>query len=80
MSGFEADFVRFLQAQQRKAEGRRLEMLKRDLTGTKKWLEAALRPVLKSFEGVALEHEVVSSSGMRICGACREYRERSLFL
>jgi hypothetical protein len=41
-------------------------MLYKDLTGTKKLLEVVLWPVLKSFDGLTLEFEVVSASGVRI--------------
>ncbi|QGQ98591.1 hypothetical protein EHS13_28775 [Paenibacillus psychroresistens] len=41
-------------------------MLNKDLTGTKKLLEVVLWPVLKSFDGLTLEYEVVSTTGVRI--------------
>jgi hypothetical protein len=66
MPVIEADYQIYLKAQQRAAVGQRLEMLNRDLTGTKKLLEVAVWPVLRSFEGLELEHEFLSSSGVRI--------------
>ncbi|WP_276353672.1 hypothetical protein [Cohnella caldifontis] len=63
MSAFEQEFARFLAQQQAEASGQRLEMLKRDLTGTKKLLEVTVWPVMRSFEGLILEHEMVSTSG-----------------
>ncbi|WP_123042172.1 hypothetical protein [Cohnella candidum] len=68
MRGFESEFEAFLLQQQRGAKGQRLEMLKKDMTGTKKLLEVAVWPVLKSFEGLVLEHEMVSQTGVRIYG------------
>lgn len=66
MSSFEAEFEKFLADQQREAVGQRLEMLKRDLTGTKKMLEVAVWPVFRSFEGFVLEHEIISQTGVAI--------------
>lgn len=43
-----------------------MEQLQKDLTGEKKLLGTILWPVLKSFEGLTLEYELVSISGMRI--------------
>ncbi|WP_239617459.1 hypothetical protein [Cohnella mopanensis] len=51
--------------QRESATGQRLEMLNRDLTGTKKLLEVVVWAVLKSFEGVTLEYEMVSSTGVK---------------
>lgn len=66
MASFDALFDDYLLEQQRAAVGQRLEMLKKDLTGTKKLLEVTVWPVFKSLEGIVLEYEFVSSSGVRI--------------
>ena len=63
---FEAEFDKFLNEQRRTARGMRLERLKQDLTGERKMLSVAIWPVLKSFIGLTLEHEIMSMSGMRI--------------
>lgn len=63
---FEEEYVKFLDEQRQSATGMRLEMLQRDLTGTKKLLSSVLWPVLKSFEGLILEYEIVSMSGVKI--------------
>ncbi|WP_027088131.1 hypothetical protein [Cohnella panacarvi] len=65
MVGFEEAFEAFLAEQRRNATGMRLEMLNKDLTGTKKLLEM-LWPVLGSFEDLILEYEVTSLSGVKI--------------
>jgi hypothetical protein len=65
---FEEEFERFLQEQQRSATGQRLEMLKRDLSGTIKLLETAVWPVMRSFDGLVLEQEMISISGVKIYG------------
>jgi len=61
---FERAYERFLKKQREAASGRRLEMLDTDLTGTKKLLEVVVWPVLHSFEGIVLEHEVRCWSGV----------------
>ncbi|MBB6671663.1 hypothetical protein [Cohnella nanjingensis] len=66
MSEFDRLFEAYVEEQKRSAAGQRLEMLGRDLTGTKKMLEVALLPALKSFNGLVLEYEMMSLSGMRI--------------
>lgn len=60
---FEKEIEEFLKAQARSARGRRLEMLQSDLTGTKKLLGSVLLPVLKNFDGVTLEFEMMSTTG-----------------
>ncbi|CAM3641010.1 hypothetical protein COLU111180_00780 [Cohnella lubricantis] len=66
MSKFSSVFEAFLEEQKKSAAGQRLEMLKKDLTGTKKLLEVVAWPALRTLDGVQLEHEFVSSSGVRI--------------
>jgi predicted transcriptional regulator len=65
---FEKEFNMFLAEQVRSAAGQRLEMLHRDLTGTKKLLEVVLLPVLGTFENLVLEYEMMSLSGVKIYG------------
>ncbi|XEC96099.1 hypothetical protein AB6A23_05940 [Paenibacillus tarimensis] len=63
---FEQEFKKFLQEQKRTATGGRLEQLNKDLTGEKKMIGEVLWPVLQSFEGLTLEYELISTSGVRI--------------
>ncbi|TFE25835.1 hypothetical protein [Cohnella luojiensis] len=62
---FEREYERFLAEQRKGASGQRLEMLHRDLTGTKKLLEKVVWPAMKSFEGFVLEYEIVTTSGVK---------------
>ncbi|BBI31692.1 hypothetical protein [Cohnella abietis] len=64
---FEKEFENLLKDQIRGASGQRLEMLQRDLTGTRKMLEV-LYPVLGTLDGLILEYEMVSFSGVKIYG------------
>jgi hypothetical protein len=64
---FEKEFEELLKEQLRGASGQRLEMLQKDLTGTKKMLDV-LYPVLGTLEGLILEFEMVSLSGVKIYG------------
>lgn len=63
---FEQEFGRFLEEQRRAASGMRLEQLQRDLTGEKKMLSTVIWPVMKSFDGLTLEYEMVSTAGVKI--------------
>ncbi len=63
---FETEYERFLEKQRRSATGRRLEMLQRDMTGEKKLLKEVIWPVLRSFEGILLEYELISTTGVKI--------------
>lgn len=65
---FERMYEEFWKEQVRNASGQRLEMLQRDLTGTKKLLEAVLLPVLGTLNGLVLEHEMMGLSGVKIYG------------
>lgn len=60
---FEEQYEAFVEKQRKGAKGVRLEMLKRDLTGTK-----ALLKVLWSgtFDDLELEYEIASVSGVKI--------------
>lgn len=60
------EFDAYVEQQKRSATGQRLEMLSRDLTGTRKLLEAVLLPTLGSLDGIILEYEMVSTTGVRI--------------
>jgi hypothetical protein len=51
-SEFEERYQAFWKEQVRGAEGQRLEMLHRDLTGTKLLLSSTLLPVFGGFEGL----------------------------
>ncbi|XID95419.1 hypothetical protein ACF3MZ_13260 [Paenibacillaceae bacterium WGS1546] len=63
---FEQAYEKLLKEQRESATGRRLEMLHLDLTGTKKLLEAVVWPVLRSFEGIILEHEIPNPTGVTV--------------
>jgi DNA-binding MarR family transcriptional regulator len=65
---FEEAYQRFWESQVKGASGQRLEMLHRDLSGTKKMLEVVHWPILKTFAGLVLEYEMSSSTGVRIYG------------
>lgn len=65
---YESEIEAFVEAQQRSAGLRRLEMLQKDLSGTKKLLGSVLLPVVKTFDGITLEHEMVSMTGVKIFG------------
>jgi predicted transcriptional regulator len=76
---FEEEYQDFWKEQVRGASGQRLEMLQRDLTGTKKLLEMLLKPVLGTFKGLILEHEMVSLSGTKIYGDTFHPQLRTVF-
>ncbi|OCT15600.1 hypothetical protein A8709_16150 [Paenibacillus pectinilyticus] len=76
---FEQEYESFWKAQVRNASGQRLEMLQRDLTGTKKLLEAVLLPVLGSLDDLILEYEMLSVSGMKIYAVVCLPRLRTVF-
>ncbi|CAN7427399.1 hypothetical protein LJR153_002804 [Paenibacillus sp. LjRoot153] len=54
-------------------------MFQRDLTGTKKLLEEALLPVLGSLDGLVLEYEMTSLSGVKIYGDVFHPKIRTVF-
>jgi hypothetical protein len=56
MDMFQEACNQFLEEQKTGAHGQRLEMLNRDLSGTKKVLEVAVWPVLKTLTGLVLEY------------------------
>ncbi|MFC5702880.1 hypothetical protein ACFPVX_16455 [Cohnella faecalis] len=63
---FEAEWERFVQEQKRTAGPLRLEQLNKNKSGEKKLFEIVVWPIFKSFDGWAMEHEVVMPSGVRI--------------
>jgi hypothetical protein len=63
---FEKKFNEFLEKQRESASVLRLEQLKKDLTGEKKLIKEVLYPVLLSFDGLVMESELISSSGVKI--------------
>lgn len=63
---FENEYSLFLEAQRHSASGQRLEQLKKDLTGEKKLLKDVLWPVLKSFDDLIMEYEMVSTTGVKL--------------
>jgi hypothetical protein len=63
---FEDEFNKFLAEQRRSASGQRLEQLQKDLTEEKKLMKEVICPVLKSFDGLSMEHELVSTTGVKI--------------
>ncbi|EXX85622.1 hypothetical protein BG53_05840 [Paenibacillus darwinianus] len=63
---FETEVEMFVQEQRRSAKGQRLEQLNRDLIAERKMLGTILRPVFGSFDGMIMEYELVSMSGVRI--------------
>lgn len=63
---FEEAYHKFWLEQCRQASGQRLERLQKDLTGEKKLLKEVVWPVLKSFDNLTLEYEIMSISGVKI--------------
>lgn len=63
---FATAYAKLMDEQRRHAAGMRLEQLKKHSAGEKKLLETVVWPVLKSFEGVILEHEIISLTGVKI--------------
>ncbi|MEK3881693.1 hypothetical protein [Paenibacillus sp. PL2-23] len=63
---WEREFNLFLEQQKRAANARRLEMLEKDLLGTKKLLKEVIWPVFCSFDGFELEYELKGVNGVSI--------------
>jgi hypothetical protein len=63
---FEKEFNEFLETQRKSASGLRLEQLQKDLTGEKKLIKEVLYPVFQSFDGLVMESELISSTGVKI--------------
>ncbi|CAH1220738.1 hypothetical protein PAECIP111891_05097 [Paenibacillus allorhizoplanae] len=61
---FEKEYEMFWNVQVRQAQGQRLDMLRRDLTGTKKLLEKVVLPVLGTFEGLERRGWVAGAAGV----------------
>lgn len=65
---FDSKFEVYFREQKSSANPRRLEMLKRNLTGEIKLLKEIIYPVLGSFDHLEMEYEVLSMTGVRIYG------------
>ncbi|WP_239615926.1 hypothetical protein [Cohnella mopanensis] len=65
---FDKQFEEYFNEQKRTANGRRLEMLSKNLSGEMQLLKEVLWPVIGSFEGIEMEYEMVSLTGVRIYG------------
>ncbi|WEK55702.1 MAG: hypothetical protein P0Y55_06560 [Candidatus Cohnella colombiensis] len=59
------EYEKFLAEQIKAATGMRLEMLKKHGAGEKKLLLDILWPVFKSFNGIILEHEITTITGVK---------------
>jgi len=64
---FEDEYETLYRKQLAESRGQRREMLEEDLTGTRLMLEV-LHPVLGTLDGIVLEHEMISLSGVKIYG------------
>lgn len=62
---FEDEFNDLLSKQLAEARGQRKEKIEGDLAGTKKMLEV-IYPVIETLEGIVLEYEMTSLSGIKI--------------
>jgi very-short-patch-repair endonuclease len=65
---YDQECEKFVEEQRRSAKAQRLVMLQKDLTAEKKMLVTLLLPVLQSVEGLEMEHEMVSLTGIKIYG------------
>ena len=63
---FEQEFEKLINSQRASAKGARLEQLQKNLVGEKKLLEVVVWPVLKSFDGIILEYEIISTTSVKI--------------
>lgn len=61
---FEAAFDSFVAEQISSAKRRRMEMLQRDISGTRKMFKEVLWPVFGTFDGFILEYEMESATGI----------------
>jgi very-short-patch-repair endonuclease len=62
----ESEFDRLWTEQMRSARGQRLEMLRKDKTGERKLFDEVLRPVFGTTDGLVMEYELTSTSGVKI--------------
>jgi hypothetical protein len=62
---FESMYEKLLEEQKRQATGMRLEMLEKQGEGERKLLVDVVLPVLKTTEGLILEHEIVTLTGVK---------------
>jgi hypothetical protein len=65
---FESLLDEYLMDQKRMANPRRLEMLNRNLTGETRLMKDVVWPVFGSFDGIEMEHEMTSLTGVKIFG------------
>jgi hypothetical protein len=63
---FEEAFEKLVHTQRLSAKGVRLELLNRNLVAEKKLLKEVVWPVFRSLDGIILEYELVSITGVRI--------------
>lgn len=66
IQSFDEQFDLFVIEQKKLAAPRRLEMLERDLSGTKRMFKKALFPVFQTFAGFELEYELTGPGGVKI--------------
>ncbi|MEK3781067.1 hypothetical protein [Paenibacillus sp. FSL R5-0810] len=66
MISFEDRFNLFLKEQKSTTDKRRLEMLNRDMTGTKLLIKNVVLPVLGTLQGVDLEYRIKNSAGVSL--------------
>ncbi|RKP47200.1 MarR family transcriptional regulator [Cohnella endophytica] len=65
---FDKEFERYFEEQKGSADGRRLEMLNRNLTGEVKLLKEVIWPVIGAFDELEMEKELLSLTGVKIYG------------
>lgn len=66
IQSFEEQFLSFVNRQKKLATPRRLEMLQRDLSATKRLFKEILWPIFQSFDGFELEYELIGPGGVKI--------------
>lgn len=63
---FDAEFDKFVEEQKKSASGRRLEMLRNDMTAERRMFQEVLWPIFRSFKGFTLQYELVTFTGVSI--------------
>jgi hypothetical protein len=63
---FEGEFEKLLHVQRLSAKGARLELLNKNVVAEKKLVKEVVWPVFKSLDGIILEYELVSITGVKI--------------
>jgi len=76
---FELEFERYLKEQKKAASGQRLEMLNRNLAGTKLLFENLLLPVFGKFDGLEMEFEMPGLTGVKMYGDVGHRGIRTIF-